>query len=298
MRNYKIHTSVLYIFMLSLITAVSACSKEENFTNLMRTKEFVGCWTNEISETETDYWQFTSQIEKAPTTSRTVSITTPNGTYIITRVTRNSANGQEVRKLLEYGAFRVDSLRHEILMHNNLSSYDINFKVTIIDNKMTLKSDPDSPITLINVHRKDAATTDFVPTTFIGKTISFDGYTFLLGDKTIQFSQYHTYHGIGDNLQVDVSSDYIESPWTCSSTENKNEILMTVQTREFFNLSEDTGYGFDPVVFTLNLKFLDNSYGIISTGQVARWGKHWNSESHTYIEEDIEDISGKVFQIY
>lgn len=144
-------------FVYTSCTSDDELSKEEEAG--LQVSQVVGCWKVAVSDTVTDYWQFSTAVESdAETQSRLVSIDTPSGTYINTRVTENAQNHTRVMKLLSYGSYVVNSLRHEILMtQGSLSDYSTNFKVTLIDDKMTLDSiGSQAPLVLVNVNRIDS----------------------------------------------------------------------------------------------------------------------------------------------
>lgn len=89
--------ALLFVFVYTSCTSDDELSKEEE--SGLQVSQVVGCWKVAVSDTETDYWQFSTAVESdVETQSRLISIDTPSGTYINTRVTENAQNHTRVMK--------------------------------------------------------------------------------------------------------------------------------------------------------------------------------------------------------
>lgn len=281
-------------FVYTSCTSDDELSKEEE--SGLQVSQVVGCWKVAVSDTVTDYWQFSTAVESdAETQSRFVSIDTPSGTYINTRVTENAQNHTRVMKLLSYGSYVVNSLRHEILMtQGSLSDYSTNFKVTLIDDKMTLDSiGSQAPLVLVNVNRIDSNDDSDYAKSFSTKTsFSVGGYKFSIHGHECAFITHPLYKGYASYLEI---GEQINAGKAFFKKTGKNIAEITILTSEWIDISFNHGYGFSDVKIELDLQFWGDGYGIIKGGQVSRTGKYWNNDYYTYIENEIESLEGRVF---
>lgn len=275
----------------SLTFVCMSCSSEDDSSeesHLLEISEVIGCWKVLVSDTVTEYWQFSTAVDTdSEPQSRLASIDTPSGTYIITRVTESPQNHTQVMELLAHGAYLVNKLRHEILMsQENLSDYSTNFKVTIIDNQMTLDSgiSSESPRVLVNVHRIDSNNgSDYANSLPEGTYLSFGGYEISVNDDYCIFIKHPLYKGYESELVM--GADGINRGEVSFKKTGKNSTQITIRTSEWVT-SGNVFYGFDAVEIEVNLQFWGDGYGIIKGGRTIRSGKHfYGDEFSEYIEE-------------
>jgi len=295
MKKLSFQLLLAALMALSLAVACVSCSSEDDEQETLQTLEMsqiVGCWKVPVSDTVTEYWQFsTAAASELQPRSRAVSIDTPSGTYINTRITENPQNHTRVMELLAYGAYMVDKLNHEIRMsHGSSSDYSTNFKVILIDDQMTLESEisSESPLVLVNVHRVDSEDHDYASPLSAGTCFSFGGYEISVNGEYCTFLKHPLYKGYESRL--DYYNDYgdgdIENAGKVSFEKTgKNSAKITVYTREWVE-NEPVFYGFDPVEIAANLQFWGDGYGIVSGGRVIRKGKYITQDRYEYIEEE------------
>lgn len=279
----------------SFVTASVSCSSEDDppeESQLLEISQIVGCWKVPISDTVTEYWQFSTAVESdLEPQSRSVSIDTPSGTYINTRVTENSQNHTRVMELLAYGAYWVKELNQEIIMSDKSLYYSPNFKVTIIDNRMTLDSIPSTfPRVLVNVHYADSNNEDYAKPLPAGTCLSFGGYEISVNGDYCTFMKHPLYKGYESELNYGTGVTWIDNLGKVQSFKKtgKNTAKMTIYTSEHILTSEHV-YDFDPVEIEVNLQFWGDGYGIVRGGRVIRNGKHnlvGNLDFIEYIEEE------------
>lgn len=280
-------------FVYTSCTSDDESSKEEE--SGLQVSQVVGCWKVAVSDTVTDYWQFSTAVESdAETQSRLVSIDTPSGTYINTRVTENAQNHTRVMKLLSYGSYVVNSLRHEILMtQGSLSDYSTNFKVTLIDDKMTLDSiGSQAPLVLVNVNRIDSNDDSDYAKSFSTKTyFSFGGYKFSINNGWCTFMEHPLFRGReSELLYYDIEAEQTQGSKNVGKVSfehiGKDMGKIVIQTSEAIN---DQSYYFDQVRIEIKLQFWGNGYGVIKGGHISRSGKYYNGydTSECIVEEDM-----------
>lgn len=307
MKKFSFNELLSALMVLLMTTVNVACSSEEDGPDepqSLDVSQVVGCWKVPISDTVTEYWQFSTAVdseteEKAQ--SRTVSIDTPSGTYINTRVTETPENHTRVMELLAYGAYKVNALRHEIVMtQGNLSDYDVNFKVTLIDDQLTLDSDTLSgkPLVLVNVNREDSNNDTGYASALSNAEFSFEGFKLVINGEWCTFLEHPKYKGFDSEL---IYSDYEtgNNPnmgRVSFKKTGKNTATLSIRTSEWTEIVNDEGYGFDGVNIELNLQFWGNEYGIVKSGKISRSGKHYVSMDHTeYIENETVTFGSSVF---
>lgn len=276
---FQLLLSTLIAF--SFITVCVSCSSEDDppeESQPLEISQIVGCWKVPISDTVTEYWQFSTAVESdSEPQSRTVSIDTPSGTYINTRVTENPQNHTQVMELLAYGAYWIKKLNHEIIMSNKGLYYSPNFKVTIIDNQMTLDSIPSTfPRVLINVHYADSNNDDYAKPLPAGTRLSFGGYEISVNGDYVHFMKHPLYKGYESELNysyigggADIDNLGIVKSFKRTG---KNTAKMTICTTEHILTSEHVYYL--EVEIEVNLQFWGDDYGIVRGGRIIRNGKH------------------------
>lgn len=290
--------ALLFVFVYTSCTSDDELSKEEE--SGLQVSQVVGCWKVAVSDTVTDYWQFSTAVESdVETQSRLISIDTPSGTYINTRVTENAQNHTRVMKLLSYGAYMVNSLRNEILMtQGSLSDYSTNFKVTLIDDKMTLDSiGSQAPLVLVNVNRIDSNNDSDYAKSFSKETyFSVGGYKFSINNDWCTFIEHPLFRGReSELLYYDVEAGQTQGSKNIGKVFferiGKNMGKIVIQTSESIN---DQSYYFDQVRIEIKLQFWGNGYGVIKGGHISRSGKYYDGydTSECIVEEDMSPDYG------